>query len=159
MLIKGIIDEDFINYKLPSMNISTCWCSFKCDREAGISCCQNSELAHAPEMNIPVTQIIERYLQNPITRAIVFAGLEPFDQFREMNLFIWTLRNHYKCDDDVVIYTGYNKNEIASMVEELKDFPNIVVKFGRFIPNSQSILDPELQVILASDNQYAERIS
>lgn len=159
MLIKGIIDEDFINYKLPSMNISTCRCSFKCDREAGISCCQNSELARAPEMNIPVTQIIERYLQNPITRAIVFAGLEPFDQFREMNLFIWTLRNHYKCDDDVVIYTGYNKNEIAPMVEELKDFPNIVVKFGRFIPNSQSILDPELQVILASDNQYAERIS
>ena len=159
MLIKGIIDEDFINYKLPSMNISTCRCSFKCDREAGINCCQNSELARAPDLNIPITQIIERYLQNPITHAIVFAGLEPFDQFREMSLFIWTLRNQYSCNDDVIIYTGYNKDEIASMLDELKNFSNIVVKYGRFIPNSQSVLDPELQVILASDNQYAERIS
>ena len=159
MLLKGITDEDFVNYKTPSMHISTCFCSFKCDKEAETTCCQNSELASLPNLNVPIEQIIERYLKNPITHAIVFAGLEPFDQYNDIELFIWTLRNQYKCNDDVVIYTGYNEGEISSWIDELKAFKNVVVKFGRFVPNSQSVFDPVLQVTLASDNQYAERIS
>lgn len=159
MRIKGILDEDLVNYKIPSMSISTSTCSFKCDKEAGCSCCQNSELAKSPNVDVSASWVIERYLSNPITHAIVFAGLEPFDQFNDVRFFVWMLRKTYECDDDVVIYTGYNKDEVAAEIEELKKYPNIVIKFGRFIPNSQTVFDPELQVILASDNQYAERIS
>lgn len=32
MKITGLVDEDFINYKAPSMFISTSKCSFKCDK-------------------------------------------------------------------------------------------------------------------------------
>ena len=80
MLIKGLVDEDFVNYKLPSMYIATATCSFKCDKEYGQPICQNSELAKQPDIDIPITDIIMRYLANPITKAIVFGGLEPFDQ-------------------------------------------------------------------------------
>jgi hypothetical protein len=42
---------------------------------------------------------------------------------------------------------------------ELSACPNIIIKYGRFIPNHQPHYDEILGVKLASDNQYAERIS
>jgi hypothetical protein len=39
MVIKGIVDEDFVNYKKPSMFIIMPYCDFKCDKEAGCSIC------------------------------------------------------------------------------------------------------------------------
>lgn len=36
---------------------------------------------------------------------------------------------------------------------------NIIVKFGRFIPNQHPHYDEVLGINLASDNQYAEKIS
>lgn len=35
MILKSIVDEDFINYRKPSMFIVTAQCDFKCDRECG----------------------------------------------------------------------------------------------------------------------------
>lgn len=159
MKIKGIIDEDFVNYKLPSMVIMTPSCTFKCDKESGKQVCQNGALATAPSINIGVHSLIYRYLHNPITKAIVIAGLEPFDSFGEVAEFITMLRKEYKCDDDIVIYTGYKKEESEHWIQCLQTFANIVVKFGRFIPDQQSHYDEVLGVKLASDNQFAERIS
>lgn len=159
MVVKGITDEDFVNYKLPSMFISTSVCDFKCDRESGVSCCQNSSLAKKPGANIPDDFIISRYMNNPITKAIVFGGLEPFDQFGELFSFLTKLRARYACHDPVVIYTGYNKDEVADRINSLTAFDNIIVKFGRFIPNDARHRDDVLGVDLASSNQYAEAIS
>ena len=36
MRVKGIIEEDFVNYKVPSMFINTCFCDFKCCTELGL---------------------------------------------------------------------------------------------------------------------------
>ena len=152
----GIIDDDFVNYKVPSMTLMFPYCAFKC----GIDYCQNSALAHGEIINIGISEICRRYINNPITEAIVCQGLEPFDSWEELYNFIWTLRIHFDCHDDVVIYTGYNKDEIMDKIEELQVLTsNIVVKFGRFIPNQKPHLDEVLGVKLASDNQYAERIS
>ena len=181
MLIKGITDEDFVNYKLPSMYIATATCSFKCDKEYGSSICQNSELANQPDIDISDNMIAKRYIDNPISKAIVFGGLEPFDQFVQLYRLIKEIRN--ECiNDDIVIYTGWNKDELENSkwdiytsepdgsdqywysadlncIHELQCFPNIIIKFGRYIPGQQPHYDPVLGVYLASDNQYAERIS
>ena len=61
--------------------------------------------------------------------------------------------------DDIVIYTGYKEEEIKNQLQYLRAYRNIIVKFGRFIPNQQPHYDDVLGVMLASDNQYAERIS
>lgn len=159
MLVKGIADEDFVNYKTPSMYICTSYCDFKCDKESGMSCCQNSSLAHQKSIDLSDDKIIQRYLSNPITKAIVIAGLEPFDQFDEVLAFIRKLRNDYRCDDTVVIYTGYTAEESSAKVEFLRMFTKIIVKFGRFIPNQEMRYDDVLGVYLASPNQYAEEIS
>ena len=154
--LKGIIDEDFCNYKVPSMTLMFPKCSFKCGGEY----CQNSDLARAKTISVSIDDICKRYVNNPITRAVVFQGLEPFDSFTELVKFIWELRVNYACLDDIVIYTGYNKDEIVAEVDELSRLAyGIVVKYGRYIPGQKPHFDEVLGVNLASDNQYAERIS
>ena len=159
MKVKGIVSEDFINYKVPCMTIEAPFCNFKCDHECGKPVCQNSSLATAPIFEYSIHSIIEAYINNPITRAIVFQGLEPFDTFDELIDFIFEFRNCYSINDDVVIYTGYNYCEIENQLHQLKQFSNIVVKFGRYIPQQSPVYDAVLGVELASPNQYAERIS
>lgn len=159
MILKGIIFEDFVNYKKPCMTLEFPRCSFKCDMEAGASVCQNSALASAPDEKYNVRQIVEAYINNDIAEAICFQGLEPFDDFRDVLYIIRVLRWNYRCEDDVVIYTGYTEQEVSSYIELLLGFDNIIVKFGRFIPNRPHVYDEVLGVELSSDNQYAKRIS
>lgn len=157
MKLKGITDEDFVNYKKPSMFIAFPHCTFKCEKDCGERCCQNGALAGAETFEMPCREIVDRYLSNPITSAMVCGGLEPFDDFPDLYNLVWELRRRSK--DDVVIYTGYNRGEIAEQVRMLAGEGNIIVKFGRFIPHQEPHADPVLGVRLASDNQYAERIS
>lgn len=159
MWLKGISDEDFVNYKVPSMFIATAHCDFKCDRDCGKPVCQNAELAQADPIHTDDDYLIRRYLKNSITHAIVFGGLEPFDQWQELFPFIQKLRMQYGCVDPVVIYTGYREDEIDGMLRFLMSLPNIIVKFGRFVPDQEPHMDEVLGVKLASDNQYAKQIS
>jgi organic radical activating enzyme len=157
MKIKGLIDEDFVNYKLPSMFIATSKCSFKCDAECGKAVCQNLPLATAPVIEISCKELVDRYVSNNISQAVCLGGLEPFDDIDELMAFICEFRSH--CNDDIVIYTGYYEDEIQPYVNKLKaDFKNIVIKFGRYIPDQQPHYDEVLGINLASDNQKGVRI-
>lgn len=157
--IKELRDEDFTSYKKPSMVIGFARCSWKCERECGMQVCQNGTLAQAPDRTIGVKTIVNRYINNPITSAIIMAGLEPFDSEEDLFFLITYLR--VATQDDIVIYTGYTKEEIQNreVYKYLLNAKNIIIKFGRFIPNQQPHYDEMLGVKLASDNQYAERIS
>lgn len=155
MKVKGLVEEDFVNYKLPSMYIVFPHCSFKCDKENGNKICQNGALAHEKDIEISYDEIVERYRDNPISHAIVMAGLEPFDSFNDLCELIKEFRKVTK--DDIVIYTGYKEEEINEMVAAVTVYPNIVIKFGRFIPNDEGYFNEELGVHLASKNQYTVR--
>jgi hypothetical protein len=172
MVVKEIRDEDFTSYKKPSMVIGFPSCTFKCERECGQKMCQNSTLATAPDIEISYKDIVSRYLKNPITKAIIMAGLEPFDSASDLLNLIRYIRMH--TNDDIVIYTGYTKAEVKYMtfkthwsggtlewsyLERISQYPNIIIKFGRFIPNQESHYDEILGIKLASSNQHAERIS
>ncbi len=158
MRIKSLQDEDFVNYKKPSMFICTASCGGKCCKELNLplSICQNDGLRSCPSSQYDDIKIIFRYLSNPITKAIVFGGLEPFEQYDELADFIQLFRNY--SDDDVVIYTGYNENELKEQIKELSQYGDVIVKFGRFVPDQKSHYDEILGVNLVSDNQYAKRI-
>ena len=161
MKIKGVVDECFQDYKKTSMLISMAGCDWKCCNEAGIpvSVCQNSELAKQEDIEISDVELVDRYLKNPITKAVIFAGLEPMLQWKEMFDFIFELRYARQCDDDVVIYTGYYPEEIESRLELFSNFKNVIVKFGRFIPDKPKRYDEVLGIELISDNQFAMKIS
>ena len=168
MEIKNLIDEDFVNYKYPSMFIGMPTCSFKCDKECGQAICQNSALAAAPSIKISCDEIAKRYFNNPFVETICFGGLEPFDTgIRTYHLLLLCLKKEkskYKYDKPLptfVFYTGYYPDEIKDKIEYLKKYfssVSIIIKFGRFIPDRPHRFDDVLGVELASDNQYAMRL-
>lgn len=153
MKIKGLISEDFVNYKKPAMTIMFPYCTFKC----GTDYCQNSSLTHESNIEISIEDLLQRYINNPITEAVVMQGLEPFDSWNDLHEFIQKLREYN--NDDIVIYTGYYKNEIFEYISQLSKYQNIIIKFGRYIPGQEKHFDNILGVNLVSNNQYAERIS
>lgn len=155
MRVKNIIDEDFVNYKKPSMFIATCFCDWKCCTEQGldISVCQNSVTVQQKTIDIPADEIFRRYVNNPISQAVVFGGLEPMKQFDEVVEVISMFRENSNYDT-FVIYTGYDLNEISRECEYLKtNFSNIILKTGRYVPNNKPHYDSVLGINLISDNQ------
>ena len=185
---------DFINYKKASMVISMPKCDFKCNRECnGDIVCQNYSLRDSKIIDIDIDKLVSKYINDPYTSAIIFSGFEPFyripynndidknylidtrlreiewldkrqSSFNDIFNFLYMLRIIYKCNDDVVIYSGYTQEELSNpeynIIEILKKYytsekNKIIIKCGRFIPNNDPHLDPILGIKLASDNQYA----
>ena len=162
ILIKGLVDEDFVQYKKPSMFIGTCFCDWKCCRDAGrpVTMCQNSPLANSKSKIVKFSTLYDRYINNPITKAIVFGGLEPMLQFESVMELIKYFRQK-GCKDDFVIYTGHYEDELQEEIKFIESFVKeyggkIIVKFGRFMPDQESRWNRILGVELASPNQYAK---
>jgi len=153
MHLIGFIEEDLVNYKTPSMLLMMPKCDWKCGR----SLCHNHSLAKGSGVAVAAPYLVKRYLLNDITKSVVFSGLEPFDSFEDVIEFINLFRQ--QSPDMIVIYTGYDEEEISSEIESLQEYPNIIVKFGRYILGDYPHFDDILGVNLASDNQYAEKIS
>lgn len=157
MKLKGVIFEDWVNYKKCSMVLEFPYCDFKCNRDCGMEVCHNYHMKDYELLNIDIDYLISEYMNNDICESVVCQGLEPFDSFDELLEFIDEFRKVSK--DDIVIYTGYYLEEIYSKINELRKYRNIIIKFGRFIPNQEKRYDELLGVWLSSDNQYAKRIN
>ena len=159
MKLVNLIQEDFTNYKKPSLFLGFSECSGKCNKIAGKIVCQNEQLKNAEKVEISIQEIMNLYASNPLTKAIVCGGLEPLDTPEELIDLIKTFR--YYTSDDVVIYTGYTENEVKNMeiYSQLLQYSNIIIKYGRYIINQKSHYDKILGVELASDNQYARYLT
>lgn len=160
MRLKNIVDEDFVQYKEPCMFLTTCFCDWKCCTEIGadICMCQNSPAYDSPIVNKRNEALVRRYMKNDITKSIVFGGFEPLLQFDELVELIRCFRE--KTDDPIIVFTGYREGaETNDKIEILKQFKNVIVKFGRYRPNQKPHHDDILGVDLANDEQYAKRIS
>ena len=155
----SIVDECFQDYKKASMLISFPKCSGKCWKELGLdkSICHNHNYYDVIPKEYEINDIVSRYINNKVTSALILGGLEPFDSFNEIEELIKSLRK--ECNDDIVIYTGYYPQEIEHRIKWLSQYSNIIVKFGRYIPNRDSKYDDILGIYLSSDNQYAKKIS
>jgi len=152
IILKGLVDEDFSNYKKPSMYLIFPSCTFKCGRAK----CQNSALANPLlQVEVDIKSIVVRYMENPITKAIVCGGLEPMDSFEELLSLVEEIRKY--SNDDIVIYSGYEENEILDKVNQLIKFPNIIIKYGRYIPEEEPYFNEDLGVTLIGRNQYTVR--
>lgn len=164
MRVKEIIDEDFVNYKNPAMFIATYTCNFKCDKECGRPICQNSSLVKEPTIEMEEKEIVERYFNNKITSAIVLGGLEPLDDTQEVFNLLCEIELYLECNPTaaepiIIIYTGYNKDEIKNTAQSFSvfDLP-IIFKVGRFIPDQKPHYDKLLGVELASENQFSIKL-
>lgn len=159
MRVKDIIAEDFVNYRLPSMFIASAFCNWKCCKEQNlpVETCQNSTLAASPIRSVDDREILKAFQNNDITKAVVIGGLEPFDQTAELVGLIDTFRSAGE-DCTFVIYTGYTPEELGAVIDLLRSYDYIIIKFGRYRPGDAPHIDPILGVPLASNNQFAARI-
>ena len=159
MKLKGIIDYDCTNYKEPVLTLEFPYCDFKCDKLNGCQVCQNSSLVKEPTIEISLKTIWELYKQNPLTKGFCLQGLEPLDSIDDVLNFIKYIRGNNFCNDPIIIYTGYDKEEVTKFIYQITNFDNIIIKWGRFIKGQNLHYDRILGVNLASDNQYAEKIT
>ena len=149
--------EDTANYKKISMFIGTPYCSGKCWRELGLdsSICQNDRLRDGNKLCIYINDLIELYDNHPLCEAVVFGGMEPLDSVEDLNTFVMNFRHRHL--DPIVIYTGYTEKEAQEKLKYILLHENIVVKYGRYIPDQPRHYDEVLGVRLASPNQYAKK--
>ena len=157
----NLIQEDFTNYKYPSMFLGFPYCTGKCNLSNKHIVCQNQELQNAEKIEISIPELLELYKKNNISKAVVCGGLEPFDSPVDLIHFVESFRKI--SNDDIVIYTGYEEDEpqagmILQNIKALKVY-NVIVKFGRYIEGDEPHYDEILGVNLASNNQYAEKVS
>lgn len=157
MQLLDIRIADVTNYKKPSMVIVCPKCDFKCEKECGIKCCHNSSLVYYPLKQVSADYIARLYTENKTCKALVFSGLEPILSFDEMTEVMFKFREVSK--NPIIIYTGYKEEEMPKRIKFLQEnFKNVIIKFGRFIPNQEHHIDEVLGVELASPNQYAKKI-
>ena len=157
MLVTNVVTEDIINYKKISMFIGTPYCSGKCWRELELDCsiCQNESLRDSDLIEMSINDLIDIYDNHPLCEAVVFGGMEPLDSIADLECFIMNFR--YRHPDPVVIYTGYTEGEAAEKLHFILLHENIVIKYGRYIPDQPRHYDEILGVTLASPNQYAKK--
>ena len=134
-------------------------CSGKCNLLNNKIVCQNQFLQQAEKYDVSIDELIEKYKNNHLVKALVCGGLEPFDSFDDLLELIIAFRK--VTNDDIVIYTGFTENEIKNSLwySQLLQYPNIIIKYGRYLEGHKSHFDEILGVNLASNNQYARPIS
>lgn len=154
------LEENYQDYKESSLKIVTSICDFKCCTEQGIdvSVCANHSYANNIPNKVKNKSILAIYNNmRPFCSSIVFGGLEPLKQLVELYGTCKYLRDN-GVEDDIVIYTGYYPHELNPHdMLLLISLKKVIIKFGRYIPNTTSRYDEVLGVVLASKNQFAVR--
>ena len=152
------VEDNYQDYDKPSIKIMTSICDFKCCKEQGldVSVCANHKYSSELPKKVPNESILGLFKRNrTICSSIVFGGLEPLKQMSELYYLCRYLRDN-GVDEDIVIYTGYYPEELNPHdMLLIISLGSIIIKFGRYIPNSKPVFDKVLGVELISDNQFA----
>lgn len=150
MKLKAVERADFRSYKKPAMRLVL---PDYCYTDA-------SGIKHfSKNADIDVFKLITSYVLDDVVKAVVFDGTEPFDSYEDIKYFIKKFREI--TDDTIIIYSQYDECALEKQLEELSQYSNIIVKFGKMLCDSSRsmIYDDVLGVVLSSDNQYAKEIS
>lgn len=118
--------------------------------------CHNSELLKNKPIEFTKEYLEQIINKNPFINSYVMGGLEPLDSFNNLIKLIELIRSIN--NDDIVIYTGYYEHEVENKINTLKQYSNIIMKFGRFNPQLKPKFDKVLGVTLISSNQYGKKI-
>ena len=83
MKLVNLIQEDFTNYKKPSLFLGFPKCSGKCNILNGKIVCQNEALRNAEKVEISANEIVELYTKNNITNDIKIDNLFKYNEWNE----------------------------------------------------------------------------
>ena len=133
-------------------------CTWKCE-----GCINKKHDSEYARLTPPLKDIMTLYKENVMAKAVVLAGLEPLDNLCDLKAFIRSFREQF--DDPIVIYTGYDLDDIWASCELTEVFKevllkdrNMVIKFGRYMKDRPRKWNDALELYLESDNQWVLRI-
>ena len=109
------------------------------------------------ELNEKASALYSSFYEFDEDEACNFNSTIAKEHLDELKELIQEFRS--KTDDDIVIYTGYNPQELDYQLRWLTTYDNIIIKFGRYVPNCDGRYDDILGVTLASNNQFAANIT
>lgn len=144
------IKETFNDYKKVGMYVAFPQCSLNCKN------CQNAHLREVEPLEVSLDYLVKIILDNDLIDSVILSGMNPMDSFDDVMSLIREVRN--KSNIEIIIYTGMRESNLTNEIKKLKEFNNVIIKFGEYIPNSKEKFDEVLGINLASDNQYAKRI-
>ena len=149
--VRNIKFEDNDGYTIPCMVLDMPYCNPKYNNSNDV--CDTYPYSNDILININIDNIIYNYNNNPNTKAIIFQGLEPF--YRDMDVFdiskknpngfidnfsdilyaIKLLRVDYKCNDSIIIHTGYTRDTCSSkgFLKQLQEYNNITITYGKYV--------------------------
>lgn len=138
--LHGYLEEDLVDYKRAGMFLAFPTCTFKCAKELGLDpkdICQNYANISEPAKEYSLEELWQIYDKNPLTESFILGGLEPLDSFDDVMKFIKFIREEKKCEDDIVIYTGYFDIEIQDKMDILSRYKPVLLKCGRYKPRTK----------------------
>lgn len=159
--LHGYLEEDLVDYKRAGMFLAFPKCSFKCAKELGIEpkdICQNYSNIEVAPTPYDLEDLWKIYDENPLTECFILGGLEPMDSFDDVLKFVKFIREEKKCNDVIVIYSGYYDDEIADKMNILRQYIPVIIKCGRYKPGQKSHYDRVLGVNLANIEQYGVKL-
>lgn len=113
MILIDVKTDNITDYKKTSLLIAFPYCTGKCKG------CQNEHLRLSnTAISVSAKNIAKLYDNVQSNKAIVMAGLEPFDSFADVLDIISTVGKHSKRSCDFVVYTGYNEQEYKKRFEK-----------------------------------------
>jgi len=82
------------------------------------------------------------------------------DELSTMNYreLAYEVMKHFLTDYTEEELKDSNNSTINFIYTSLKEYSNIIIKYGRYIPNQKPHYDEVLGIMLASSNQYAKRL-
>jgi pyruvate-formate lyase-activating enzyme len=129
-------------------------CAVSCS--IGCKDCFNESVKQEPNRCSYIPNILDEIQANPFNEGVILAGLEWSSQPKEL---IALVKEATKRHLPIIIYTGYTSDQFIRRVPRIKEFPNVLIKYGSFNQNLRSFEHKEYGVNLASTNQHIQKIS
>jgi len=129
-----------------------------CALDCNIGCkgCFNQSLKEAPIFYKKADEIMDEIMSNPFNEGVILAGLEWSLQPTELLALVKsaTVRNM-----PVIVYTGHDINTFLRRVPLIKQFTEVLVKYGAYDESKLSLTHEAYGIKLASTNQHIDSIA
>ena len=141
MKLKSIVDISSQFYKEPSMLINAPGWSFP------LRDCPDVFLLNHETKEYKDEIILKRFSENPQTKAIVIAGLEPMENVIDLRSFIFSARKFFDPGNrpKIIILTTYYMEELpqkkwGGLRSEIIQYGNCIIRCGRYEKTKKKVL-------------------
>ncbi|MCH4890037.1 radical SAM protein [Acidaminobacter sp. JC074] len=129
-----------------------------CALDCNIGCkgCFNQSLKEAPIFYKKADEVLDEIMSNPFNEGVILAGLEWSLQPSELMAMIKSCASK---NIPVIVYTGHKIETFLRRVPKIKNYPEVLIKYGAYDESKLSLTHEAYGVRLASTNQNIQSVA